>query len=126
MNAATVASHTAKSGKTTTIALWIVTGLLGALFVLSGTMKFIKPGVAEQFAKWGYSDAFRILIGAGEIVCGLALLLPRTAFYAAGALGVIMAGAVYTHVAHGEVSHAVVPLVLLGLVCTVAYTRRRR
>jgi uncharacterized membrane protein YphA (DoxX/SURF4 family) len=126
MHIADTTAETAGISRTKAVALWIAIGLLGALFVLSGVMKFVKPEIAEQFAKWGYSNAFRALIGASEIVSGLALLIPRLAIYATGALGVIMAGAVYTHVTRGEAPHAALPLVLLGLLCAVAYARRRR
>ena len=36
--------------------------------------------MAEQFVRWGYSDASRVLVGVIEIGGGLALLLPQTAF----------------------------------------------
>src|SRR5262245_31519726 len=116
----------ARSGRAKTAGLWVATGLLAGLFVLSGSMKFVNPEMAEHFARWGYADWFRVLVGVVEVGAGLALLAPRAAFYAAGALAAVMAGAVFTHLGHGEVPQAAVPFVLLGLLVLVGYLRRPR
>jgi putative oxidoreductase len=109
-----------------TAVMWIVIGLLACMFVLSGVVKFVNPEAPEQFANFGYEDWFRVLIGVAEIGGGLLLLAPRTTFYGAAALGIIMLGAVYTHLAHGQVPQALVPLVLFGLLAYVGYARRPR
>jgi uncharacterized membrane protein YphA (DoxX/SURF4 family) len=127
MSVGTTTPAGTKSSKGKAAALWVVTGLLAGLFVLSGSMKLVKSDdVAAQFARLGYPDWFRVLIGVAEIGGGLLLLVPRTAFYAAGTLGVVMVGAVFTHLRHGEVPQALVPLVLLCLLVTVGYLRRPR
>jgi putative oxidoreductase len=109
--------------KTKTIVLWIVTGLLALLFVMSGAMKFVNPQMAEHFRLWGYADWFRDSIGLIEVAAAIALLVPRTAVIGAIALAVVMLGAIYTHVAHGEVPEAAAPLVLLALLVLVGYAR---
>jgi uncharacterized membrane protein YphA (DoxX/SURF4 family) len=124
MSIGTAAPPGAKSGKAKKVALWALTGLLACLYLLSGSMKFVSPEVAKHFEAFGYPDWFRALIGVVEVGGALALLLPRTAFYAAGALVVVMAGAVFTHLRAGEVPQAAVPLVLLGLLALVCYARR--
>src|SRR5437660_1595078 len=124
MSVGTAAPPGAKRGKAKAAALWALTGLLACLFALSGSMKFVSAEAAKQFEQFGYPDWFRALIGGVEVGGALALLLPRTAFYAAGALAVVMAGAVFTHLRAGEVPQAAVPLVLLGLLALVAYARR--
>jgi putative oxidoreductase len=116
----------AMNSKVSTIALRVVSGLLAFLFILSGVMKFTAKEIAEHFATWGYPDWFRILIGVIEIGAGLALLIPRIAFFAAAALGVVMVGAIYTHLAANELPEAVAPFVLLLLLGWVAYARWRR
>ncbi len=125
MSADTVSHVGAKTSKVKSLALWIVTGLLACMFVFSGSMKFASAEMADHFTQWGYPDWFRVLIGAIEIGAGLVLLIPRTALYAAVALGVVMVGAVATHLRHGEVPQAAVPLVLLALLAMVGYVRRR-
>jgi hypothetical protein len=52
------------------------------------------------------------------------LLVPRAAFFGAGALAVVMVGAVFTLLRAGEVPQAAVPLVCLGLLALVGYARR--
>jgi uncharacterized membrane protein YphA (DoxX/SURF4 family) len=77
------------------------------------------------FHNMGYPAWFRVVIGVIEIGGGVGLLIPRLAFYAAGALGVVMIGAAYTLVVHGEPGVAM-PIVCLLLLATVAYRRRPR
>jgi putative oxidoreductase len=124
MSVATAAPPGAKRGKAKKVALWALTGLLACLFAFAGSMKFVSPEAAKRFADFGYPDWFRVLIGVAEAGGALALLAPRTAFYAAGALAVVMAGAVFTHLRAGEVPQAAAPLVLLGLLALVGYARR--
>jgi uncharacterized membrane protein YphA (DoxX/SURF4 family) len=112
-------------GKAKVVGLWVLTVLLGCLFAFAGVMKFVDPTKAsEQFAQFGYPDWFRVLIAVVEIAGAVALLVPRTAFYAAVGLGVVMVGAVGTLLRAGEVPQAVVPLVVLGLLALVGYVRR--
>ena len=124
MSVGTTSPAGARSGKARKIALWALTGLLAFLFAFAGSMKFVGPGAAKQFAEFGYPDWFRVVIGVVEAGGALALLAPRTAFYGAGALAVVMAGAVFTLLRAGEVPQAVVPLVLFGLLALVSYARR--
>jgi putative oxidoreductase len=126
MSVDTASPTGAKPSRVKAAGLWVVTSLLACLFVLAGVMKFVNPEMAEHFVQWGYPDWFRILIGVVEVGGALVLLLPRTACYAAGALAVVMAGAVFTHLLHGEASQTAVPFVLLGLLVLVGYARRPR
>jgi putative oxidoreductase len=97
------------------------------VFLNAGWPKFsASSGWARAFAAWGFPVWFRLLVGVVEVSGGLLLLLPMTRLYAAGALAVIMLGAMATHIIHGDpagVYHEAVPLGLLG---TVAYLHTRR
>jgi uncharacterized membrane protein YphA (DoxX/SURF4 family) len=106
-----------------TIALWTASGLLALLYLFSGAMKFLSPDAVEGFAKMGYPDWFRVLIGLGEIGGGLLLLVPRLAALGAAGLAIIMAGAAYTHFKAGEVPQGFIPLVLLVVLVLIAYAR---
>jgi uncharacterized membrane protein YphA (DoxX/SURF4 family) len=126
MSAGNTAPAGAKGGLVRTVLVWTATVLLAALFILAGVMKFVSPEAAKQFAEIGYPYWFCILIGVIEVAGALALLVPRTSFYGAVALGVVMVGAVLTLLLHGPAAQAVVPLVFLALLAALAYARRPR
>ena len=103
---------------------WFLQIVLALLFILSGSGKFF--GMAEvwarHFAGWGYPDGFSYLIGALEVLGGLALLVPMTAGLGAAGLAVIMAGAISTHALHSEPFWG--PLIFGGLLGVLAFLRR--
>ncbi len=106
------------------IALWVVSILLAAMFVVSGAPKLLQPDkVKPMFVQYGYAAWFATFIGVCEVLGGIGLLVPRLAALAAAGLSIIMAGAVYTHASHQEYSHAGIPLVLLALLIAVGYAR---
>lgn len=109
-------------------ATWPVLGLSGLLvllFLSAGTTKLIGMQMhVEHFAKWGYPDWFRLVIGAVEVVGAVLLLVPKMAFYAACVLAVQMLGAAYTHLVNDEAANAPFPLVLFALLAYIAYARR--
>lgn len=107
-----------------TIALWIVSVLLAALFLFAGGGKLLNLDQAKpMFVHYGYPAWFAILIGSCEVLGAIGLLIPRLAGLAAAGLSIIMIGATYTHVSHQEYTHAITPLVLLVLLIAVAYAR---
>lgn len=102
--------------------VWVLSALLTALYLFAGVPKVIGAGEAvEGFAHLGYPAWFRVLIGLIEVTGGIALLIPRVAFYAAGALGAVMIGAIYVT---GAAPGVAVPIVCLVLLAVVAYLRR--
>lgn len=106
------------------IALWIVSGLLAALFLFAGGFKLLKPEMVKTgFVQMGYAAWFAIFIGVCEVLGGIGVLIPRLAGLAAACLSVIMVGAVYTVVSHHMYKDAVVPAVTFVLLIFVAYTR---
>lgn len=109
-----------------TIVLWVLSVLLAAMFVLSGSGKLFNPAqFGQMFVQWGYPAWFALVTGATEVLAGLLLLVPRVAFYAAGVLAVVMGGAVFTHLrAAGEAPRAALPLILFILTAVVAWARR--
>lgn len=95
--------------------VWTILILVASLFVMVGFSKFAGPSSirwAERFAHWGYPVALRYVVGALEMLGGIGLVLPATTRPAAAALMVVMAGALYTHLSHGEMPRVVPPLVL--------------
>jgi hypothetical protein len=114
-----------------TYALGIVQGLLAALFLFAGGMKFVTPieEMTKQMAVPGWLLRF---IGVAEVLGALGLILPGllrirpglTPLAAAG-LAVIMVGATVITLVGGEVALALIPLAVGLLAAFVAYGRWR-
>lgn len=113
----------AETNRALKIALWLLSGLLTALFLFAGFPKVSGVAeVAENFARYGHGDNFRIFIGASEIAGAIGLWIPRLAFWAAAGLIVIMLGAIYTHLTHSE--GPIPPIVAAAVLAFVAWSRR--
>ncbi|HTO70645.1 MAG TPA: DoxX family protein [Myxococcota bacterium] len=109
------------------IAIWVVSVLLFGLYEFAGLPKLMgAQQVVDGFRSWGFSDGFRLFIGACESLGGIALLVPRLAFWSACGLVVIMIGAIHTVVTHDMVTQAPFPAVALLLLLFVIYVRRRQ
>src|SRR4051812_47652023 len=80
------------------VTTWTLQALVAVMFVLVGFGKFADPHWKHNFALWGYPSGFYLVVGAIEIVAGLALLIPRLTVYAALTLIVIMVGAAFTRI----------------------------
>ena len=114
-----------------TVALWIVQGLLAALFLFAGVAKLIMT-VEEMTKDVPMPGAFLRFIAVAEILGAIGLILPGllrikpglTPLAAAG-LAVIMVGATVVTLTTGAVAMAVVPLVVGILAVFVAYGRWR-
>jgi hypothetical protein len=111
-------------------ALWIVQGLLAALFLFAGGMKLITP-VAVLSVMSPFPGEFIRFIGICEVLGAVGLILPwalgirreLTPLAAAG-LVIIMVGATVSTLAIGGGVLAL-PTLLLGLLAAlVAYGRR--
>jgi hypothetical protein len=129
-NAAT-STPTAKSGRKTSIALWTTQGLLAAMFVFAGSMKFVMP-MEEMTKDIAWPAWFIYFIGAAEMLGGLGLVLPGLARIrpgltplAAAGLVTIMIGATVSTLAIGGGAGALFPLVVGALAAFVAYGRTR-
>ena len=114
-----------------TCALWVVQGLLAALFLFAGVMKLILP--LEQMAgPVALPGLFLRFIGVAETLGALGLILPGllrirpglTPLAAAG-LVIIMIGAMVIGLVAGDVAMSLIPLVVALLAAFVAYGRWR-
>jgi hypothetical protein len=112
-------------------ALWIIQGLLAALFVFAGGAKLVMP--AEEMTKdIALPGMFLRFIGVAEVLGGLGLVLPgvtgiltQLAPLAAAGLAIIMAGATVISFSTGGVAAALFPLIVGLLLVFVAYGRWR-
>jgi hypothetical protein len=111
-----------------TVWLWITQGVLAALFLFAGTMKFIMPLDKLQLP---VPVASLYFIGVAEILGALALALPgllniAPALTPVAAVGLvtIVAGATTITIEGGQVAAALLPFAVGVLAATVAYGRR--
>ncbi|KRF44067.1 DoxX family protein [Paenibacillus sp. Soil787] len=111
----------------------ILQGLLAAAFLMFGILKLAAhPIQVEAFTTtYGYGLSFMYIVGAIELLAGIGLIIgfwkPRIAFYSAGTIVVIMAGAMLTHVRSGQgMKAAALPLLFLMLALIVVLGRSKR
>ena len=103
---------------------WILTLLLAVLMAGPGSQKFTSPTWERMFRTWGYPDGFYLVIGAVEVIGGIALLIPRVASYSAIMLAIVMIGAAATQVLRGG-RNGVGEIVFASLLCVIAAIRWR-
>lgn len=67
-----------------TIALWMLSGLLSALFLMSGASKLAGMEMhVQNFARWRWPDWMRLSVGAVEVTSAIMLVIPGRAFSSA-------------------------------------------
>jgi hypothetical protein len=114
------------------IVLWILQVLLALAFLAHGWLFLAPPpAIAAQMnatlPRW-----FQLFLGVAEILAGVGLTLPGITkikpwlvVWAAGGIMIVMVAATIFHVRRGEISSAVVTLILLAIATFVAYMRHR-
>ena len=112
-------------------ALWIVQGLLAALFLFAGVMKLVMP-IEAMTQQMPMPGLFLRFIGLCEVLGGLGLVLPsllriRPGLVSLAALGLIliMIGAIVLTFKMGGPAQAVIPFVVALLLAFVVYRRPR-
>ena len=80
------------------------------LVILIEAILFVMPSARHAFASTHMPNAIRLILGWGEILGALLLLIPQTAVRGAWTLLVIFVFAILIHVLHGmfEVSNLVI------------------
>jgi uncharacterized membrane protein YphA (DoxX/SURF4 family) len=115
------------------IALWIVQGLLAAIFLFAGGMKLVMP--IEEMMKqmpiplpgWfvQFTGIVEVLGAIGLILPWLLRIRPGLTPLAAAGLVIVMIGATVYTLAAGDFATAPIPLVVGILAVFVAYGRWR-
>jgi uncharacterized membrane protein YphA (DoxX/SURF4 family) len=101
--------------------------LMALVYILAGSPKVGGfDSALHSFHRWGYTDTFLYTIGILEFIGGILLLIPKVRFYAAVYLGMIMSGAIYTHLAFDAAYIAIVPAICLALLAFIAYESAAR
>ena len=115
------------------LAVWIVQGLLGLIFVITGCFKFFQSREKVIASGGTWAEDFKPgtvkLIAGAEIICGIAVIVPKLlgygsyrTFISAAGIALIMAGSIYTHLKRKEFQHAIINSVFLIMGLFVAYT----
>src|SRR5437762_3699724 len=114
-----------------TYALWIVQGLLAAVFLFTGGMKLVLP-LEKMTGPVPLPGLFIRFLGVAEILGAIGLILPGLLRIrpgltplAASGLVIIMIGATVITLVGGDVAPALIPLVVGLLAAFVAYRRWR-
>lgn len=116
-----------------TIALWIIRGLLGLLFAITGSFKFFqtKEKIIASGGIWAEDfkpGTIKIIAGI-ELISGLSVIVPGLfghGYYltsgGAATIALIMIGAIFTHIRRKEFKHAIINAVFLLMALFVAYS----
>lgn len=97
--------------KTKNIIGWVLTGLLGFVFIASATMKLIGGEEAlKGAAAMGLSAGVVTLLGIVEMLSIILFIFPRTGLLGTLLLAAYLGGAIATHVVHQQ--PVTVPMVL--------------
>ena len=86
-------------GRTQT-ALTVLQWTLGVVILVEAVL-FVMPGAAHDFARTHLPNAIRLVLGWGEIVGCLLLLIPATTVRGAWVLIVVFVLAIVIHLLHG-------------------------
>jgi hypothetical protein len=113
------------------VALWIIQGLLAAVFLFAGGVKLVLP-IEEMTKEMPLPGLFLRFIAVCEVLGAIGLILPGllairpglTPLAATGLL-IIMIGATVLTLASGDAAMALIPLVVGVLSVFVAYGRWR-
>src|SRR5262249_37204447 len=120
--------------ETVNVVLWIIAGLLAAVFLAAGVTHAIRPKEKLATSGMGWVGSFSAgtvkLIGTLEILAAVGLILPALLHIAPvlvplAALGLVllMVGAAVTHARRRETQSIVVNMVLLLLAAVVVWGR---
>jgi uncharacterized membrane protein YphA (DoxX/SURF4 family) len=85
----------------TKVALTILQWALGVVILIEAVL-FVLPGAAHDFARTHMPGFVRLVLGFGEILGCILLLIPRTAIGGAWLLVAVFVMAILVHLLHGQ------------------------
>jgi uncharacterized membrane protein YphA (DoxX/SURF4 family) len=114
------------------IVLWIVQVLLAAAFFAHGWLFLSPPANLVEQMNASLPRWFQLFLGVAEVLAavglilpGLTRILPGLVIWAAVGIMTVVASATVYHVVRGEMSSAMITLLLLAMATFVAYMRLR-
>lgn len=107
------------------IASWIIQVVVALLFIMMAFPKLMSdPETVANFARWGLPAKMYLVIGMFELLGAIGLLIPKTSALAAIGLILIMIGALFTHLTHGEMLMSLMPIMVMALLGFVVFVRK--
>ena len=114
------------------IVLWILQILLAVAFFAHGwLLLWPPPDIAAQMNAelprgfWIFLGVAEIAAAIGITLPGVTKILPWLVVWAAAGIAFVMVAATIWHIVRGEISSALITLVLLGMASYVVWMRRR-
>lgn len=108
--------------RTKNIINWVLTGIVGLIFIGSSMSKFFGSEEAIQMAKGiGLSVETFKMLGTIELISALLFIFPRTGIVGTLLLAAYMGGAMATHLTHGLSMLA--PATIEAIIWVVAVVR---
>lgn len=96
---------------------------LGAFFILGGIVNgSASLETRQDFVAWGYPEWFPYVTAALELSAAAMLFIKKSRLIGAALGMAVMSAAAFTLVTHGELQHAIAPLVVLAASLTVGWT----
>jgi uncharacterized membrane protein YphA (DoxX/SURF4 family) len=108
------------------VAVWVGAIFLAAVMAAAGVSKLhgvSARGWAQRFERWGYPPNAHYVVGVIEVLGAIGVLIPGSRRAASLTLGVLMVGAMGTHVVHAEYPRVIPPLVLGSVAFAIARGR---
>jgi len=114
------------------IVLWVLQVLLAVAFLAHGWLFLAPPAAIAELMNASLPRWFQVFLGVAEVMAAVGLTLPGLTriqpwlvTWAAVGIMIVTASATAYHLVRGEMSSAVITLVLLGMATFVAYMRHR-
>ena len=114
------------------IAVWIVQVLLALAFLAHGWLFLFPPPEIAALMNASMPRWFQLFLGVAEVLAGFGLTLPGLTrimpwlvAWAAAGIMIVMVSATVFHLVRGEISSALITLLLLAMATFVAYMRHR-
>ncbi|RKH07000.1 DoxX family protein [Corallococcus sp. CA053C] len=115
----------------TKLLYWVPTGLLAAMFLMSGTFNVThQPNVMQVAARLGYPGYVATLLGVWKLLAAVTLVFgsrwPRLKEWAFAGLFFNLSGAIFSHVASNDTVASSVPAGVLLVLTGITYAAQRR
>lgn len=114
------------------VVLWVCQVLLALAFAAHGWLMLAPPPEIAVQMDASLPRWFQVFLGVSEVMAavgltlpGLTRIVPWLVVWAAGGVMIVMVSATIWHLVRGEMSSAVITLVLLAMATFVAWTRHR-